>query len=189
MHAYNNKGHSEIQLQISRFLNDIMSMETFLQTVIISIQNMPDNSTKIRKYKESELSATVLKEFPKHNTFSGIEGDNREKSILTSTGSAMRKAIILLHYVTFAYEASFTLSGSQFDSPLFHDFSFEAFISDLNTVLYRCNLSPLYPANQFDWLILRSVNALMEIDTDYVDEPTKFFNDVLTFSFGEQPEE
>ena len=60
----------------------------------------------------------------------------------------------------------------------------------VNRLLKRCRLSPLYPADQFDWLILRSIREFEIGDPDEEeDNPIAFFNDVLDFSFGEEDTE
>ena len=69
-------------------------------------------------------------------------------------------------------------------------FGFEDFMDELNTILSKCKLPLLYPADRFDWLILYSIRTL-ETYNEYedFDNPLKPFNDVIAFSFGDNPDD
>ena len=63
--------------------------------------------------------------------------------------------------------------------------SCKAFITDLNTDLTNCGISPLYTARPFDWLIMYSIlkyeDAVKLGDTSF--DPSEFMNEVLEKSF------
>lgn len=59
---------------------------------------------------------------------------------------------------------------------------YERFYTGLNRTLKECNMHPLYPADPFDWLILKSVRAFSQINNGDVD-PIEYFNEVLRLSF------
>lgn len=66
---------------------------------------------------------------------------------------------------------------------------YKVFYDDTNSLLNSCGMAPLYPANSFDWLILKCVlrleRSLMDGPEDAAD-PIAFFNDVIADAF-EQP--
>jgi len=173
----------ESQKEISVFLADIMKTEGFLKRVISCIQG--DNG-RIRKYRDSDLY-TGGNNFglPNEKAFSAFE----KKPFDTFTDTSTRNTLILMYYINYAYAYTEMLNreSSFAGSDLM---GFEDFYNGLNDLLERCHLPAIYPANRFDWLILRSVRAYDIADeTDLqVGNPVKFFNDVLSFSFGEDPD-
>ena len=57
----------------------------------------------------------------------------------------------------------------------------------MNTILDYCQLPRLYPANQFDWLILRSIREIEIVESIADGERAlEFFNEVLQYSFGDE---
>ena len=176
----------ETQKQISAFIDDVMSIEGILKRVIYSIKG---ENGRIRKYGESVLSDSVMKEFPDNHTFENIE----EEYKLINEGTSSRKAIILMYYIAYAYEYSSFLSNLTYSSNLFEEMGFTEFFNGLNSVLTKCSFSPLYPGNRFDWLILRSIREF-ELSAkipgfDDGDSPIHFFNEVISFSFGDIPDD
>ncbi len=166
----------EGQIVISQFLQDIIKNEGFLKLVVVSIQ---DNDTgRIRKYQESELKDSVMKEFPRDNTFVKFERTPED----AYQNKATRKAIILMSFILYAYSFSTCISESLIAE---NEFELEVFMEKLNSILSKCKMSKLYPANQFDWLILRSVKEFeMAIYDGFEIDPLDFFNEVLDFSFN-----
>ncbi len=172
-----------LQKEISIFFADVMKMEGFLKHVFSSIRDAKD---RIRAYGESELSGSVMKEFPTDRFFMAFESNPGGNS----QSITMRKAIILMYYMAYAYEYFVYLGDYRYMSQRFKNMGFKEFMGGLNRTLNECKLAPLYPANQFDWLILRSIRHFEIYDVIEDEElPTKFFNDVLAFSFGEIIEE
>ena len=180
------------QKDIACFCNDVMKMEGLLKYVINSIIS---KDRRIREYSKSKLKDTVMREFPTDKTFAKYENDPN-----LNMGLSVRKAIILMYYIAYAYEYSSFLFGSDYQyTPIsfFHpdkssdasdgfNMGFVEFMEGLDGILSKCGLAQLYPANQFDWLILRSIRNY-EV-SDYEDEtgnPIAFFNDVLAYSFGD----
>lgn len=190
------------QKEISLFLNDIIKNEGLLKRVVYSIRNQDG---RIRQYRESKLKDTVMKEFPDDKTFADFENDPS----IVYHGMATRKAIILMYYITYAYEFPFFLTDFEYTAKsiesiakalnlsdredAFNDFAqmgFASFLRSLNLILDRCRLPLLYPANQFDWFILRSIREI-EICESIEDgeDALIFFNRVLSYSFGDSTED
>lgn len=177
--------HQEIksQLELSRFLSDIMTAEGLLKHAIDSIRS---DTGRIRRYTDSSLRASVMREFPDGRSSADYERDPGTMGRNMST----RKVIILMYYIAYAYEYSISLYDDYaYHSGLFEEFGFREFMEGINEMLLKCHLSPMYPANQFDWLILRSIREFEISDFAYdVNDPIAFFNAVLAYSFIEKPE-
>ena len=187
--------NDNVQKEIGCFCNDIMKMEGLLKYVINSIIS---KDRRIREYSKSKLKNTVMKEFPTDKTFAKYESAPN-----LNMGLSVRKAIILMYYIAYAYEYSSFLFGDDYQyTPISFfrpnnsanasdefNMGFVEFMEGLDSILSECGLSQLYPANQFDWLILRSIRNY-EV-SDYEGEtgnPIAFFNDVLAYSFGDTPD-
>lgn len=167
-----------IQKEISVFFEDILTWEGFLKQTIGCIKN---TNGRIRKYSDSAIKETVLKNFPEGHTFSKYEDDPAE----FAHSMTIRKAIILLFYMNYAYEYSAFLADYQYQ-PSFEVLGFNEFCEELDEILNSCELASLYPANQFDWLILRSIYKYEEASSDELDEqesPVAFFDQVIDYSF------
>lgn len=185
--------NDDVQLQkiIAEVLQDIMSTEGVLKAAIKSIKDL--DTQRIRERSESELSDSVMKYFPIDDTFVDFEND----PTVIMRGMATRKAIVLMYFIIYSYELSMYISDFNYTSAVFEDeeLGFDEFFEQLNQILDNCQLNRLYPANQFDWLILRSINELIinitsQDDIEYSDDsPLKFFNDVILLSFGDDPDE
>ena len=189
-----------VQKEIALFLNDVIKTEGLLKAVVCSIRSQ---GGRIRKYRDSDLRDTVMKEFPDDHTFANFEND---PSVIYH-GAATRKAIILMYFLHYAYELPVYLNDVTYISKTFDDLaytldlqdngsgfeefrqmSFEAFINSLNIILDYCQLPRLYPANQFDWLILRSIREIENSDSlEEGESSLSFFNEVLSYSFGDDP--
>jgi len=78
-----------------------------------------------------------------------------------------RKAFVLLYFADYAL-----------DPPPIENI-FDDFVISLNDVLDRCGYGKLYPANPYDWLILKCIRSLEYIDQSTGDNPVELFNEVL----------
>lgn len=114
---------------------------------------------------------------------------------------ASRKSILLLYFMDYFYELSLGEDYGAFspqiprprfsgapggDGPrgpmkTFAEWQYDSFYDSLNDTLLRCNLPVLYPADPFDWLILKSARSLMRLDHAPAD-PIEYFNEVLKLS-------
>lgn len=169
------------QIEIATVLNDIMKNEGFLKRVISCMENREDG--RLRGTRASSLKDTVMKEFPNDKTFAEFEKNPAKASQKITT----RKAIVLMYFISYVYSFSTYLSGSTYSSATY---GLEEFMEDLNQILTKCRFSKLYPANQFDWLILRSIREFeIAEDIEYEDSPMTFFNKVIAFSFGDDFED
>ena len=106
----------------------------------------------------------------------------------------MRKALILLYFIRYSSDMVTTISAKREDDFLEKEFRFGLvdFIGQLDDLLNRCQLGVLYPANQFDWLILRSVRDIEIYREDYLricmtgkEDPLYNFKLVLELAFGD----
>jgi hypothetical protein len=78
-----------------------------------------------------------------------------------------RKAFVLLYFANYALDPP---PGEFFDD----------FVIALNTALDHCGYAKLYPANPFDWLVLKCISSLDHVDQDIEDNPVELFNEILT---------
>ena len=174
---------SAFQEAVSRVFSDLLSADKVLFQVLPSIIG-GDDSRK-RAYGASSLGDTVLRKFPHRQTFTDFERNPGEMGM----DASVRKAVILMYYISYAYEYRRYMDDYSYQSSLFGEMGFSEFMEGLNGLLNRCRLSPLYPANQFDWLILRSIREFEIADPEEeTDDPVAFLNEVLDFSFGEEDE-
>ncbi len=178
------------QQLFSVFFSDIMSTEAVLTYALSSIR---DKKGGIRRYtgdNGSGLVDSVMKDFPKDHVFLNFENDPTK----IDQGMTLRKMIILMYYIVYSYEFSKEFSIMNYNSDIFEELGFIEFMDELNSILSSCFLHPLYPANQFDWLVLRCIRQF-EIGEDFAeidyenDDPIALFNKVLAYSFGDDPTE
>ena len=129
--------------------------------------------------KEFTFSKTVMDHFPTRQEFSKFEKD----PAVMYHGIATRKALILLYYVAYSYSTSIDLSSDNYQSPFGSSFGFNSFLKGLNQILDSCQMGIMYPANHFDWLILRSFFILTTQTKDIRSlDPIAFFNRILSLS-------
>ena len=173
----------EAQKTLAAFLDAVMySEENLIRTVLPVLTN---DDGRPRAYRTSELGKTVLKQFPNGKTLKTLEKD---PAALYRNGAG-RKAIVLMCYLDFVYRWSIRIDDPEFEWDTDEELSYYAFLESTNAVLDECRLPILYPANQFDWLILYSVQQFAANDLDEDDPtPVRAFQDVLEAAFPE-PEE
>ena len=194
-----------IQKEVALFLNDIIKNEELLKRVLQSLINK--TTGRLRKKTQSELKDTVMKNFPYANTFTNIENEPSAMYDKERHGEtvATRKALVLMYYIIYSYELPLYLNDLKYVFNTFCDVAtainipdqentfeeykqmgFLEFFESLNIILDYCQVSKLYPLNQYDWLVLRSIREI-EVNTDDEDEtynPIAFFNNVLAYSYG-----
>jgi hypothetical protein len=78
-----------------------------------------------------------------------------------------RKVFMLLYFSNYALDPP--PNGERFGD----------FVIALNDMLDRCGYAKLYPANPFDWLILKCIRSHDHTDQDIDVNPVEFFNEVL----------
>ncbi len=163
------------QKKIAEFLNSIITNERFLKDIITSIADCV--TERIRKYGDSDLKNTVMNAFPRANTFANFE--KTPGSVFQNL--ATRKAVVLMYFIRYSYNFSCSLPEIDYYS---EEFGLDAFMDGLNQLLEKCGFSKLYPANQFDWLILKCIRSFELGEIDIEDDVLDFFNEVISFSFG-----
>ena len=168
----------ESRKEISDFLSEIIKPEGLIKQTIDCLLNA---TGRIARRGKSSLNNSVMKQFPIDDTFQEFE---KNPTIINSL--SVRKAIILMYYISYSYEFTFSYLTDDNPSNLFSSFGFDDFLEGLNNTLSNCNLPIMYPANQFDWLILRSIREFDICPNYSIDngDPIAFFNDVLSFSFS-----
>ena len=134
-----------------------------------------------RQMRQSKLYSSVLFKFPDRHKYYVKDPSELHSGV-------RRKMMIFLFYIAYAYELNpflnEKLGDSTFTPRLFgEDMGFDNFFKELNDLLDRCMLAPLYPANQFDWLILISLRQFELFTDDISDDPLQYFNEVIKQSF------
>lgn len=180
----NKKTDIESRIQISNFLSDIIKAEGLMKRTLTFILSKSD---RLRNLGESSLKNTVLKNFPTDDTFTKFE---KNPSSMNDSIS-IRKAIILMYYITYSFEFFSNFTNINFNHH-FSNFGFQEFYNGINEVLLKCQLHPLYPPNQFDWLICRSIKEF-DSPSYYGDhdaaDPILLFNEVINHSFDSSQDE
>ena len=197
---------------ISNFLNDVVTAHVMLQKWLPDIadfdedededtdENEKINDSRARRYSDSILSSSYDVEhhekiqnndnsnlffdsFTNRHFFTKYENNPANGDL---SRISIRKTIILLYYLNYAYASTGKLSS--LDNMGEFELGFDNFIVNLNNILGKCQLGKLYLANQYDWLILKSVVYLdTHPDEYYEDElPSQYLNDILDLSFSKR---
>lgn len=159
---------------ISDFLSVTLTTYRFLDKVLpftVADDDNPNNQSRQRKFSDSSLSETILLSFPHRPFFTSFE----KKPAKHIHNKSLRKAIIALYYLKYVHDY---ISSSTHDEQ-----GIETFISSLNEILLKCQLGTIYPANQFDWLILQSIKDLDNHNIKSTTDDDYFFSDNLANSF------
>lgn len=171
------------QTAVSDFLSETVGaykmLSVYLPGTVYGDRKAGEKDNRQSSYGQSVLKDTVLRSFPHRTFFSEFE-KNPEKLVHTMT---IRKAVILLYYMDYAQEMMREMASpsASFES----EFGFESFIEKMNSILGKCQLGKLYPANQFDWLIVECVRKLeICFDEDDMVNPMSFLDNVIELSFG-----
>ena len=170
---------TSFQHTLSGFLSEVIPAYRVLMVLLPSVVGGGDN--RQRAYSASVLKDTVLNKFPHRQFFTQYE----ENPAKYTHDISFRKTIILLYYVSYAYNWVIALNDPTFAWGNVN-YDLDSFMEGLNELLLSCQCLPLYPANQYDWLILRSIKEFEVAETEDSDNPLEFFNDVLEYSFPEE---
>lgn len=142
------------------------------------------NDGKFAPHKNSLLNDSPLMDcFPGRAPF-----DTLDKSVLESSKTlTARKTIVFLCFMneffdSLCSEANYTKNAH---NPELAERQYNNFYTQLNNTLIECGMAQLYPADPFDWLILKSAKALTQFDRD--SDPIEYFNDILRLSFPTYP--
>lgn len=152
------------------YLNDIMPIDALLRNIL---HDLPyDWSKKDRdfvSYKESSLQDLI-----QGLTLKGGYEKFEKKPMDNTFSSPTRKIIMLMFFLNY-------ISDWATDD---YSKGYEDFFDKLNDILDNCQYATLYHANQYDWLMLRSVCEL-ELGMFDEDDPAEFFFEVLQMSFDD----
>ena len=89
-----------------------------------------------------------------------------------------------MYFYAFAYEYSKEADNTTYFDGFFPETDLDTFTEILNGVLLKCRMAPLYPADRFDWLILRSVREFEVNKKDSMETIKDFLNNVTEASFN-----
>jgi len=122
----------------------------------------------------------IMNHFPTQANMDAIKSNakkNRKKATEFEQGFA-RKTFILCFLARYVLKYM-RKSGSKSSKSFYNDFYYS-----LETQLHKCSYGLLYPANPFDWLVLKSVKA---IDTANLSETDalELFNEILALLIQE----
>lgn len=96
-----------------------------------------------------------------------------------SKSEKIRKIIVLLFFMDRFYDLYFVEGIPEFRESQ----EYNTIYRDMDNLLIDCNLPVLYPADPFDWLILKSARAFLMLDGNEDADPVSYFNDVMELSF------
>ena len=169
------------QAYLFRFLSDAVPANRLLEAWLPSLTAEAKNRQV--SYTKSSLKDTVMKDFPHRQFFTGYEKHPEEYI----HSNALRKTIILLYYMTYAQNFLADIGLSDYIGQQEMAFGLDSFMETLNSILMRCQLGTLYPANQFDWLILQSVEKFditpRSQFEDEEDTPIAFLDQVIEYAW------
>jgi len=163
---------------VTEFLREIVQDDLLLR----EITGIPYVWTK-KNGKESEFvnikssafaaeNHHLLDGFPRAQYLGNLE---RHPEINTNK-DFVRKAFILLFFCDYVYD---WLVDKKSTSK-----SYKNFYDTLDGELSDCGMMYLYPRDQFDWLILKSVRSFDFVTMGGGDDPFDFFYDIMSLSFS-----
>ncbi len=188
-YAYSHLEDDIVQSTVSLFLTTTVTASRMFDEWLPSISKLTDESTEDGRYRRQSIDyfdQNILHCFPKRQIFTRFE-NSPDKLTHDLT---LRKTIILLYYINYAADYVKALSDPEADYGAETNFKgLKTFIKQLNALLESCQLGVLYPANHFDFLIMRSIIEI-EVCPPFTDEePIKFFSDALKLIFGDELDE
>ncbi len=185
----NNMEDSFVQNAMSIFLSRVIKPYEMFDYWLPCITVNSDDDDKVRyqrpmkknyEGKENPLGNSVLYHFPKNADITGIE-KTPEKYVENIT---LRKTIILFSYLKYISEAVKNINVGNAPSATF---SVLDYIKQIDTILDKCQLGPLYLANEYDALIVISVEALQLFVPDEENEnPLPMLQEVISRSFDDE---
>ena len=142
------------------------------------LKNKSDSSL----YDNKSLHGSVLKKFPDGKTL--VLPDNNSKQI--GKDISLRKAFVLFYLLYYIYSFTLDIQYDDFDS-LVTEFGYDEAFDQLNKLLDICNLAKLYPADAFDWLVLRCLKECHKPNSNYEDnDALLFLNRIIRMSYDSE---
>ena len=166
----------DVQKTVSDRIGSVLSGDKVFSQITPSVinENGSRRSLKIKDDNMKILKDTLFSDFPHRQTLTDYERDPASGKMW-----AIRKAMILMYFYAFAYEYSNEESRATYFDRFFTENDMETFIETVNAAMLRCRLAPLYPADRFDWLILRAVREFEVNQRDDLEEIRSFLNNVI----------
>jgi len=126
-----------------------------------------------------------LDNFPVQNSFNEMRsGAKKYRAKATDLGHGYaRKAFVLCFFSLYILEWKKFWESPENKTPVSF---FNDFYRRLNGKLHRCSYGLLYPAHPFDWLILKCVKALDNVDPQEDMDALELFNETLKLLALEQ---
>jgi len=185
----NNMEDSFVQNAVSMFLSRVIKPYEMFDYWLPCIRVASDYDDKDRYQRplqknyegeENPLGKSVLYHFPKNADITGIEKTPEKYG----ENITLRKTIILFSYLKYISEAVKRINNGNAPSATF---SVLDYIKQVDTILDKCQLGPLYLANEYDALIVISVEALQLFVPDEENEnPLPMLQEVISISFGDE---
>ena len=152
---------------MNQILQKVVPNKMLLRETIWGIPFMWDK--KEPDFISTKLSSLndVFEFFTRSQYLSGMD----TRPVDATLGKYARKTMVLLYFLNFIY--------SWISKELKVDMIYNRFYIGLEKLLDECGMAYIYPADPFDWLILKSVKSFEAGNED----PIEFFNEVLELSF------
>lgn len=152
--------------------------ESFLRALLVQKKGDEKKTARI-------VLSYILDKFPtERNIFNMLNEAKTSES--TDLGHGLsRKAFVLCFFTKYILKWAKPREGHDNGTPVSF---FNDFCISLDSALHRCNYGALYPAHPFDWLILKCVKALDEVDSQNDVDAMELFNEMLKLLASEQKE-
>lgn len=137
-------------------------------------------------YDNESLHGSVMKKFPDGKAL--LLPD----SFPTGFGEdlSLRKAFILIYLIYYIYCFSLDMKQDEDFDGMITEFGFNSAFDQLNNLLGSCNISKLYPADAFDWLVMRCLKECHMPNRDSSEnDALRFLNKVIAMSYNPERKE
>ena len=168
-----NRNDFSMQHTLSMFYSSIVTKDILIPEYIDSLQSTSDNTETRRKNDESHLNGNILDEFIVDDNDTQFDRIPKAQFLKTST----RKSLIFFYYLNYYLRTADRLLEYK---------DFDDFVIRLQSILDKCGFAGLNPEDQFDFVILKSIQKQTSRETEYEDN-SDFFNSVLQELFSETP--
>jgi len=179
----------------SKLINESVSSRQLVQHTLWGIpfifKSKPESGEVSKQGDFSPNGKSILNSSPLMDCFPGrAPFDTLDASPLEASKTlTARKIIILLYFMdtffdTLCSEINYSKASV---NPELAERQYNNFYTGLCNTLASCSMAYIYPADPFDWLILKSARALTQADKD--SNPIEYFNDILRLSFTEYSED
>lgn len=162
---------------VQKLLFDEISMDAFLKNVFRDYNGLLSGKITVSSQFDSDSAIhSIFDLFPRRQNISDFE----DKPFKNANTNIIRKLLILLFFINYTY----AWDPNDDSCP---DVNYEDFYEKLSDLLDDCMLAQIYPADPFDWFIIRSIRAFEDTDiTDASDDPLAFFFNILDETLSDE---